>query len=112
MQADSAHRDGNHTGLDIAGMKLNEPIRTAQEGVVIFAQYDGGYGNLVKIKHYGGWETWYAHNNSLTVKVGDWVNKNQQIARAGSTGNSTGVHCHWEVWLNGIRYNPIKYIIK
>ena len=70
----------------------------------------GGYGYLVEINHGNGYVTRYGHNSSLTVSVGDHVYKGQQIARVGSTGNSTGNHCHFEILLYGTPANPRKYL--
>ena len=69
-----------------------------------------GYGYLVRINHGNGYETYYGHNSSLTVSVGQKVYKGQQIARVGSTGNSTGNHCHFEVRYNGVAKNPLNYL--
>ena len=62
------------------------------------------------IDHGNGYVTRYGHNSSLTVSVGDHVYKGQQIARVGSTGNSTGNHCHFEVRYNGVARNPLNYL--
>ena len=83
----------------------------ADGGTVIFAGYNsGGYGNLVKIDHGNGYVTCYAHNNSLCVSVGDKVYKGQVIAKMGSTGRSTGTHCHFEIQKNGTAVNPMNYL--
>ena len=70
----------------------------------------GSYGYLVRINHGNGYETYYAHNSRLLVSVGAKVYKGQQIAKIGSTGNSTGPHCHFEVRYNGVRKNPLNYL--
>lgn len=100
---------GFHTGLDIAG-SYGSAIVAADDGKVIFVGRSGGYGNLVKIDHQNGYVTYYAHNSSFAVKVGQTVTKGQTIAYMGSTGNSTGNHCHFEIFKNGTRQNPEKYI--
>ena len=82
----------------------------ADGGTVTYAGYRGSYGNLVIITHDNGTQTYYGHNSSLTVSVGDKVYKGQQVARAGSTGRSTGVHCHFEVRINGTSVNPLSYL--
>ncbi|MGI6486434.1 MAG: peptidoglycan DD-metalloendopeptidase family protein [Tepidanaerobacteraceae bacterium] len=100
-----------HTGLDIAAKK-GSPIMAANSGVVTFAGYRGGYGNLVIIDHGGGIQTYYAHANSISVSKGDSVNKGQKIATIGTTGRTTGPHVHFEVRINGSPTNPINYLNK
>lgn len=100
-----------HNGLDI-GNKVGTPIYAADSGTVILAQggYNGGYGNTIVIDHGGGKRTRYGHASKLFVKVGDEVEKGEHIAAMGSTGRSTGPHLHFEVLINGARYNPLNYI--
>ena len=99
----------NHKGIDIAG-SYGTPIYAADGGTVTYAGWMGGYGYLVQISHGNGYVTYYGHNSSLLVSVGDHVYKGQQIARMGSTGNSTGNHCHFEVRYNGVAKNPLNYL--
>ena len=99
----------NHKGIDIA-VPRGTPIYAADGGTVTYAGWMGGYGYLVQIDHGNGYVTRYGHNSSLTVSVGAKVYKGQQIARAGSTGNSTGNHCHFEVRYNGVAKNPLNYL--
>ncbi len=100
-----------HNGVDI-GNKVGTPIYAADDGVVEISQggYNGGYGNTIVINHGGGYKTRYGHASKLFVKVGDVVEKGENIAAMGSTGRSTGSHLHFEVLINGIRYNPLNYI--
>lgn len=98
-----------HRGQDFP-TATGTPIVAAAAGTVITAGYSGSYGNYVVINHGGGLTTLYAHNSSLLVKVGQTVSQGQQIAKAGSTGNSTGSHCHFEVKLNGVLQNPMNYL--
>ena len=100
-----------HTGVDIAN-KIGTPIYAADAGIVEIAQggYNGGYGNTIVINHGGGRKTRYGHASKLFVKVGDEVEKGENIAAMGSTGRSTGPHLHFEVLINGTRYNPLNYI--
>jgi murein DD-endopeptidase MepM/ murein hydrolase activator NlpD len=98
-----------HSGLDI-GADYGDPIRAADGGVVITAEWLGGYGYAVIIDHGGGISTLYGHNNELLVGVGQRVYKGQVIARAGSTGYSTGPHCHFEVRQNGSPVSPMNYL--
>lgn len=98
-----------HSGLDIAA-DYGVPIVAAQSGVVIESGWIGGYGNTVMIDHGGGIVTLYGHNQSLAVDVGQSVGQGQVIAYCGSTGNSTGPHCHFEVRLNGEPVSPYDYL--
>jgi len=99
-----------HTGLDIAN-KVGTPLYAADAGVVEFAGWNSnGYGYNVVINHGGGKKTRYAHASKLFVKAGDEVEKGENIAAMGSTGRSTGSHLHFEVIINGARYNPLNYI--
>lgn len=102
-------RGGAHTGLDIASPR-GTAIKAAASGVVSFAGWKGSYGKMVAISHGNGVQTYYAHCNSLNVKVGQKVSKGQVIAAVGSTGNSTGPHLHLEVRVNGVAQNPQNYV--
>ena len=99
----------NHKGIDIA-VPRGTPIYAADGGTVTYSGWMSGYGYLVQIDHGNGYVTRYGHNSSLTVSVGQHVYKGQQVARAGSTGNSTGNHCHCEVRYNGVAKNPLNYL--
>ena len=99
----------NHKGIDIANRR-GTPIYAADGGTVIYAGWMRGYGYLVQISHGNGVVTYYGHNSSLTVSVGQHVYKGQQIAKMGSTGNSTGNHCHFEIRVNGVAKNPLNYL--
>ena len=106
---DSSISDGRvHKGIDIATSR-NNSVQATADGTVVDATFHPGYGYYVKIDHGGGFKTLYAHNSSLNCSVGDTVKKGDTIAFAGSTGNSTGVHVHYEVILNGIHQNPRDY---
>ncbi len=99
-----------HKGVDIAA-PYGTDVVAADGGTVVYAQFNNhGYGNLVKINHGNGYETYYAHNSSLLVSVGDKVAQGQVIAKVGSTGNSTGNHCHFEIRKNGTAINPLPFI--
>ena len=95
-----------HTGLDIAA-DYGDPIVASNSGTVIYADWMGGYGNAVMIDHGGGIVTLYGHNSSLAVYDGQQVAKGQIIAYAGSTGYSTGPHCHFEVRIHGEVTDPL-----
>ncbi|MBE6963385.1 MAG: M23 family metallopeptidase [Ruminococcaceae bacterium] len=100
----------NHKGLDIAN-GIGTAIYAADGGTVTYSGWLGGYGYAVKIRHDGtGYETLYGHNSKLLVSAGDKVYKGQQIAKMGSTGNSTGSHCHFEVIYKGVQQNPLNYL--
>lgn len=98
-----------HAGLDI-GADYGDPVHAADSGTVVFAGWMGGYGNAVMIDHGGGMVTLYGHNSSITVGEGEQVSKGQNIALAGSTGNSTGPHCHFEVRIHGEVVSPLQYL--
>jgi len=98
-----------HSGLDIGG-DYGLPIVAAASGTVIHAGWISGYGYTVIIDHGGGITTLYGHNESLLVGEGESVSQGQTIAMCGSTGNSTGPHCHFEVRENGEPVSPYSYL--
>lgn len=102
-----------HSGLDIA-TSYGTAIVASDGGTVVFAGRATGsywsYGNLVIIDHGNGIQTYYAHCSSVLVSAGDKVYQGQTIARVGSTGRSTGNHCHFEVKVNGTSRNPYSYL--
>jgi murein DD-endopeptidase MepM/ murein hydrolase activator NlpD len=102
-----------HKGIDIAA-PIGTPVVAAAPGVVVSAGWNsGGYGNLVEIQHPDGSLTLYAHNNRILVRRGQEVQQGQQISEMGSTGYSTGPHCHFEVHPSGRgAVNPIAYLPK
>lgn len=100
---------GRHTGLDFAA-PTGTPITAADSGRVSFAGWKGSYGYMVILNHGNGYETYYAHCSKLLVSVGEVVSKGDVIAKVGSTGNSTGSHCHFEVKYNGVTKNPENYL--
>lgn len=105
----SQYYSWRHTGLDIAN-KTGTPLYAADAGVVEQSGWMNGYGYQVLIDHGGGKKTRYAHASKLFVSAGDKVTKGQSIAAMGSTGWSTGSHIHFEVIINGKKYNPLDYI--
>ncbi len=98
-----------HSGIDIA-VRYGAPIKAADGGKVTFAGWKGSYGYLVIITHDNGTQTYYGHNSSLVVSAGQRVYKGQTVAKAGSTGLSTGNHCHFEIRINGRAVNPLNYL--
>ena len=102
-------RSSAHTGLDIATSK-GTPVVAAASGTVTFAGWKGSYGWLIVITHSNGVQTYYGHCSALYVTAGTKVVQGQRIAAVGSTGNSTGPHLHFEIRVNGVAYNPEKYL--
>ncbi|WP_066296079.1 M23 family metallopeptidase [Bacillus sp. FJAT-29937] len=98
-----------HKGIDIA-RPSNRTIKAADNGVVVSAGYQGSFGNKIEIDHQNGYRTIYAHLSSINVKPGQVVSKGSKIGVMGSTGNSTGVHLHFELYKNGALQNPLNYI--
>lgn len=93
-----------HKGIDLHSTgKLGDPVYAAAPGKVITAKYDPSWGNYVKIDHGNGIYTLYAHASKLLVTVGQQVERGQLIMLEGSTGNSSGPHVHFEIWVNGSR---------
>ena len=107
--ARSSIRKSTHTGLDISAVQGTD-IKVVADGMVTFASYNGSYGNLVKVDHGNGVETWYAHTSKMYVSVGDTVKAGDVIAAVGSTGNSTGPHLHLEIRVDGEHVNPQDYL--
>ncbi len=99
----------HHDGTDLAA-PTGTRIRATAFGKVIFSDYDQFYGNLVKIDHGNGLETWYAHMSKRSCKVGDSVDRSSLIGYVGSTGRSTGPHLHYEVRINGAPVDSEKYL--
>ena len=107
----SSIRSGAHTGTDIAA-PTGTPIKAVASGTVTFAEKSGPYGNLIKITHENGVETWYGHCSKLYATVGQKVEAGDVIAAVGSTGNSTGPHLHLEIRVDGTAINPQNYLYK
>ncbi len=108
----SYYGDGRgHKGIDIVSPK-NTAIYAAMGGTVTYASYRNDYGYHVVIDHGNGYKTLYAHACELNVSVGQVVERGETIAFVGSTGQSTGNHLHFEIYVNGVRINPIDYIEK
>lgn len=99
-----------HKGLDLGTGSENIPTYAAESGTVIFAGYSGSAGNLITIDHGNGLVTKYMHHSEIYVKVGDHVEKGQQIGLSGTTGRSTGNHLHFQVEENGVAVNPLLYL--
>ena len=98
-----------HEGVDIAG-DYGTPISATAAGTVTKAGWVGGYGYLVEVKHADGIVTRYGHNSAVLVYEGQHVDQGSMIALMGSTGNSTGPHCHYEVRIHGEAVNPMYFL--
>ena len=98
-----------HTGVDFAGRKGSDVV-AVDRGIVVFAGYRPGYGNLVELAHLDGHVTRYGHQSSVAVRRGDIVSQGQVLGAMGVTGRSTGPHVHFEVLKNGRHRNPLKYL--
>lgn len=98
-----------HEGLDIASSYGN-PVHATANGRITQAGWVNGYGYLVEIDHGNGIKTRYGHNSAILVSVGDQVVQGQTISLIGSTGNSTGPHCHYEVRVNGEAVDPTLFL--
>jgi len=99
-----------HRGLDICSRK-GTPVIAPADGVVAYVEWDPGYGKTVIINHGYGLNTMYAHLDKAHVKKGQVVKRHQEIAQVGDTGRTTGAHLHYEVHLNGVPVNPLRYIL-
>ena len=99
-----------HEGIDVA-TRTGTPVIAPADGVVIFAGRQGGYGNLAVIDHGYGIVTKFGHASKLNVKIGQKVKRGDIVAYVGNTGRSTGPHLHYEVAINGVPVNPMRYIL-
>lgn len=98
-----------HEGVDIAG-DYGDPVSATADGIVTQSGWVSGYGYLVEIKHSNGISTRYGHNSVIFVQEGQKIEKGSVVALMGSTGNSTGPHCHYEVRINGDSVDPIYFL--
>jgi murein DD-endopeptidase MepM/ murein hydrolase activator NlpD len=98
-----------HKGIDFKA-SVGDPVLAVADGVVSYSGVRSGYGNVIEVDHGNGYVTRYAHNSRLTHRVGDLIRAGTEIAKAGSTGRSTGAHVHFEVWENGRVVNPRKFL--
>jgi murein DD-endopeptidase MepM/ murein hydrolase activator NlpD len=98
-----------HKGIDI-GVPIGTNVKAFKSGTVEYSGWANSFGNLIIINHGGGLKTYYGHNSKLLVKAGQVVTKGQHIAESGNTGDSTGPHCHFEIRMNDVPVNPLKYL--
>lgn len=105
----SSRGSRRHAGIDLRNPK-GTPIYSAADGVVIYVGSYGTFGNIIKIDHGGGLQTYYSHCGEMYVSVGQTVSKGEHIAAVGRTGNATGYILHFEVRINGVAQNPLNYL--
>ena len=99
-----------HTGVDVSA-PMGANFVAANDGIVVKAEFNSAYGNMVIIDHGGGVSTLYAHGSEIMVQVGETVKRGETVVlKVGSTGYSTGPHAHFEVRLNGVVTDPLPYI--
>jgi len=99
-----------HEGIDISN-RIGTPIMAPADGLVTNIGREWGFGKILVISHGFGFITRYGHLSRINVKIGQKVKRGQKIAEMGSTGRSTGPHLHYEVRVNGVPVNPIKYVL-
>jgi murein DD-endopeptidase MepM/ murein hydrolase activator NlpD len=99
-----------HNGIDVAA-RMDTPVASPAAGIVVYEGFDTGLGKMVKIDHGYGLKTTYGHLSKTKVTTGQKIKRGQIIAFVGNTGYSTGPHLHYEVHVNNIPVNPIKYIL-
>jgi hypothetical protein len=102
-------RNPGHIGLDIAAA-MWDPIVAVDDGVVVYAEWGGGYGNLVVVEHEGDWLSYYGHLSEIVVEDGQEVSQGDLLGGAGSTGYSTGPHIHFELRYQGRPVDPHLYL--
>ncbi|MCF7795148.1 M23 family metallopeptidase [Patescibacteria group bacterium] len=99
-----------HRAIDYAAT-TGTPIRAVGDGTVVLSRYNGGYGNMISIRHNGTYTTNYAHLSKYAVSYGNRVKQGQVIGYVGSTGFSTGPHLHYEMVKNGVKINPLREVL-
>jgi len=110
MSSPYGMRNGRmHEGVDMAG-PTGTPLYATADGTIIFAGWQNGYGNVVKIQHDFGYVTVYGHQSKIRVTKGQRVSRGERIGDMGNTGRSSGPHVHYEIQRNGTAVNPMTYI--
>jgi len=99
----------SHDGIDI-GAPEGTPIRAIEKGEVIYSDQLRGYGNIIIVRHIGGFISVYAHNEANLVREGQAVSRGEVIARVGNTGRVTGPHLHFEIRKNNAAQDPLRYL--
>ena len=105
------HTEKFHTGVDLS-VPSGTPVHATADGIISFAGWSPGNGNIVVVEHGSGFSTVYAHNSKNLVKAGQTVKRGDVVANAGATGVATGSHVHYEVWVNGQYVDPAGYAKK
>jgi murein DD-endopeptidase MepM/ murein hydrolase activator NlpD len=100
-----------HTGVDLEA-RMGTPVRAAADGIVVHADWEGGYGRLIIIDHGNGVQTYYGHLSTFGVVPGQEVRRGDVIARSGASGRATSPHLHYEVRMGGTPVNPYPYLAK
>jgi murein DD-endopeptidase MepM/ murein hydrolase activator NlpD len=100
-----------HTGVDLEAA-MGTPVRAAADGIIVHADWEGGYGRLIIIDHGNGIQTYYGHLSSFIVVPGQEVRRGDVIARSGASGRVTSPHLHYEVRMGGTPVNPYPYMAK
>jgi murein DD-endopeptidase MepM/ murein hydrolase activator NlpD len=98
-----------HTGVDISA-EFGTPVKATGDGVVIHANWNGGYGRCVIVDHGNGYQTWYAHLSRMDVVEGDEIRQGDVVGQVGTTGRSTGAHLHYEVRIRSTPVNPYRFL--
>jgi murein DD-endopeptidase MepM/ murein hydrolase activator NlpD len=98
-----------HTGVDISA-DFGTPVKATGDGIVIHANWNGGYGRCVIIDHGNGYQTWYAHLSRMDVVEGDEIHQGDVVGQVGTTGRSTGAHLHYEVRIRATPVNPYRFL--
>jgi murein DD-endopeptidase MepM/ murein hydrolase activator NlpD len=98
-----------HDGIDIAAPE-GTPILAIEAGEVIYSDQLRGYGNMVIVRHAGGFISVYAHNESNLVRVGQTVARGEVVGKVGSTGRVSGPHLHFEIRRNNAAEDPLRYL--
>jgi murein DD-endopeptidase MepM/ murein hydrolase activator NlpD len=98
-----------HTGVDIS-VPFGTPVKATGDGIVVHANWNGGYGRCVIVDHGNGYQTWYAHLSRMYVVEGDEIRKGEVVGAVGVTGRSTGAHLHYEVRIASTPVNPYRFL--
>ena len=101
---------GQHGGIDISSA-VGQPVRAPADGIIVKAEWENGYGNVVYVSHGYGYSTRYGHLSGFASRPGQRIKRGDVIGYVGSTGRSTGPHLHYEVRLNNHAVNPLEYIL-
>ena len=101
---------GQHGGIDVSSA-VGQAVRAPADGIVVKAEWENGYGNVVYLSHGYGYSTRYGHLSGFATRPGTRIKRGDVIGYVGSTGRSTGPHLHYEVRVNNQTVNPLEYIL-